>query len=35
MFKLIAAVVAGVVGTACWFHGHAFLHVIHAMLQGF
>jgi len=33
MFKLVAAVVAGVVGGACWFHGHAFLQVIHTMLR--
>jgi hypothetical protein len=33
MFKPVAAVVAGVVGAACWFHGHAFLHVIYAMLR--
>jgi len=33
MIKLVAAMVAGLVGMACWFHGHAFLHVIHAMLR--
>jgi hypothetical protein len=33
MFKLIAAVVAGVVGTACWFHGHAICDAILAVTR--
>ncbi len=33
MIKLFVAIVAGVVGMACWFHGHAFCDVIHAMTR--
>jgi hypothetical protein len=33
MTKLIATVVAGLVGMACWFHGHAFCDAILAMTR--
>jgi hypothetical protein len=33
MFKLIATMVAGVMGMACWFHATAFCHAIMAMLH--
>jgi hypothetical protein len=33
MIKLFATIVAGLVGMACWFHGHVLCDAILAMMR--